>query len=619
LCATLAAQTSLLDSLEQVLASGKLKNKEKTELLVRLSQEYMIEDTVKCRTNATEALKMAQKHGFKMEEARAHATLGALYYRKIVPYQAHVHYLNAEKIFLELNDRDGLYEIYNSMMNMFWRIDDYDNAAYYANKAQKMTAAKQKDWWRMMLFIQMIHGEASFPEYNSQEALDYFLNLHQRALHLEDSLGLNHVISSLVGERCSHIYAYMNRPHEALPYFYQALAFALNRGNKYSTGIAYINLAEMYSMMNNIDSTEYYINKSVDYPIASTYYVFILHHARAKIDSLKGNYLSALANFQKYHHIKDSLSKDEKTTEMARLKLWHEFDQKEIEKRILKQEYQKQRKQTITLAIALVIIFVLLALAIFFYRKIRENNRELNEMNRIITEKNSELEELHTVKDKLFSVVAHDLRNPMSALMSVLKLTHMNVLDAETQARMLKDVSKQVNNVYGLLDNLLRWAKSQMQGMVVSPVYFDVQKEIRTVESGLQEIAAAKMVALNNLAGNQEVYSDRDMFSVVVRNLATNALKYTSAGGEVTINSELLDSMLVVSVKDTGTGMPQEVQDKLFNLSETQSRRGTNNESGTGLGLVLCADFVKANGGNIWFSSVQDEGSTFFFSVPVKS
>jgi len=145
-----------------------------------------------------------------------------------------------------------------------------------------------------------------------------------------------------------------------------------------------------------------------------------------------------------------------------------------------------------------------------------------------------------------------------------------------------------------------------------------VQNEINDVMNGLQEIAAVKMIALNNSAGKHEIYVDRDMFSIVMRNLATNALKYTSTGGEVTINSELSDNMLVVSVKDTGTGMPQEVQDKLFNLSETKSRRGTNNESGTGLGLVLCADFVKANGGCIWFTSVPGEGSTFFFSVPTR-
>jgi two-component system sensor histidine kinase/response regulator len=108
------------------------------------------------------------------------------------------------------------------------------------------------------------------------------------------------------------------------------------------------------------------------------------------------------------------------------------------------------------------------------------------------------------------------------------------------------------------------------------------------------------------------------MFAVVVRNLTMNAIKYTSTEGEVTLDSEQSGDKLIISVKDTGTGMPQEIQDSLFKLSETKSRYGTNNESGVGFGLVLCADFVKANGGDIWFNSVHGEGSTFYFSVPAK-
>jgi len=134
----------------------------------------------------------------------------------------------------------------------------------------------------------------------------------------------------------------------------------------------------------------------------------------------------------------------------------------------------------------------------------------------------------------------------------------------------------------------------------------------------LQNIASAKQITLNNRIGNQEVYADRDMFAVVVRNLITNAIKYTSDGGNVTLNSELSGNMLVISVKDAGTGMTQEIQNSLFKLTETKSQRGTRNESGAGLGLVLCADFVKANGGSIWFASTQGEGSTFYFNIPVK-
>ena len=253
----------------------------------------------------------------------------------------------------------------------------------------------------------------------------------------------------------------------------------------------------------------------------------------------------------------------------------------------------------------LAIIFVLLVLSVSFFT--------------ITIMKNRELKKLHVVKDKIFSLVAHDLRSPMGALATTLKLAEKNRLDPETQAQLFKDISNRVDNTFSLLDNLLRWAKSQMKGMVSTPVYFDVQEESFTVTNALQYVAENKGITIDNHIEKHQVYADRDMFAVVVRNLTANALKFTFGNGTITLDSELSDGMLVVSVKDTGIGMSQEVQEKLFQLSEIKSRRGTNNESGTGLGLVLSADFVKANGGRIWFTSVQGKGSTFFFSVPVKN
>jgi two-component system sensor histidine kinase/response regulator len=281
------------------------------------------------------------------------------------------------------------------------------------------------------------------------------------------------------------------------------------------------------------------------------------------------------------------------------------LEQKDNENELLQQEGRKQHQLILILAGTLALIFALLALSVYFYRQ--------------SIAKNGELKELHAVKDKLLSVVAHDLRSPMGALLSMLKLANRNMLDAETQAQLLKDISTRVEDTYSLLDNLLRWSKSQMKGMVPAPAYFDVLNETRTLMDSLQTVAAAKKITLNNHIGNHEVFADRDMFAVVLRNLTTNAIKYTSAEGNVSLNSELSGDKLVISVRDTGIGMPQEVQDSLFKLSETKSKRGTRNETGTGLGLVLCADFVKANGGSIWFKSVQDEGSTFSFSVPVKN
>jgi len=281
--------------------------------------------------------------------------------------------------------------------------------------------------------------------------------------------------------------------------------------------------------------------------------------------------------------------------------------------------FQEQEKKQMTrlywslIGISFLLVIFMISLVLFF-----RQNRKLSRLSSALSQANNELKELHIVKDKLFSVVAHDLRSPMSSLMNMLKLFNINKLNPEKQAWLLKEISIRVDNAFGLIDNLLRWAKSQMQGIVLSPARFDVQEESHAVTDTLNGVAAAKGITLDNRIGKHQIYADRDMFAVVIRNLITNAIKYTSSEGEVILDSELSDNMLVISVKDTGIGISQEAQDKLFKLSETQSQYGTNNESGTGLGLVLCADFVKANGGRIWFTSVQGEGSTFFISVPVK-
>ena len=603
LCATIAAQTSKIDSLEQILNSDKLKNPEKAELLIKLARAYLYEDSAKCRAYAMESLQLAQNSGIKLAEAKAYSALGNFYSVYQLPYLAHAYHINAEEIYLEVDDKESLYHHFSNLMRSFYDYREYENAAYYANKVL-LLAIERKDW-EMEMIARYVLGDSRFRDDFGQESLDYFLNLYHRSLQLDDSLQIKQDITITIAGRCARTYIRgMNRPDKALPYLYQIRASYLKNDFKPFFIFIYNELAEAHAMMHNIDSAEYYNRKAMDSErtinlLARVYYT------KAKIDSLKGDYLSAMANYQKYHHISDSLAKEDASTEKARIKVWHEFDQKDLEKKFLQQEYQKERKMTLRLEIALVAILMLLFLTVFFYRK--------------LTKTNHEMKELHKVKDKLFSVVAHDLRSPVSALVSILKLAETEQLNAEEKTQLFKDISCRVDNTHNLLENLLRWAKSQMQGIISTPVYFDVQGESRLVTDSLQEIAANKKIVLENRIKQQQVYADRDMFAVVIRNLTTNAIKYTHAGGEVILGSELSGDILVVSVKDTGTGMSQEVQDKLFKLSETKSQHGTDNESGAGLGLVMCADFVKANNGRIWYTSKQGEGSTFFFSVPVKN
>ena len=612
LCATLAAETSKIDSLEaqqvhlKAMSSFKSNNLERAEVHIQLSYEYRGVDTTKCRMNALEALKLTQNVG--SIEGEAYFALARYYYIADIPYMSYVNYKEAEKIFSKYKDKENLFKVYRNLMILFNNIEDKKNTAIYARKVQDMIAERSKLEGRserekeedqsIGISAEFILGWAELEDDAGPEALDFYLKMYQKSIDSDDHLNAN-----IIASNCGGLFVEQNRLREAL----QFLHFSRNSfetGGMIVMAETYGLLAEAYAMLGKIDSAQYYIKKARNSPLYTDETRKILLRSYSVLEASTGNYRGALANFKQYHQVSDSINKIRRMDEIGRMKNWQADEKRDNDNENLKRDQERQKKYTIALSILLTLILILLGLAIFLYRKTHENNKELKQ--------------LHTVKDKLFSVVAHDLRGPMGALVSMLKMASNNMLNAEMQAQLLKDITNRVDDTYSLLDNLLRWSKSQMQGMVLAPVYFNAQEGSRSVTDTLQGIAATKKITLVNHIDNYRIFADKDMFAVLIRNLTTNALKYTSAEGQVILDAKMSDNMLVISVTDTGTGMPQEVQDKLFKLSETKSKRGTNNESGTGLGLVLCADFVKANGGKIWFSSEQGKGSTFYFSIPVK-
>jgi len=612
-CTNLTAQQPLIDSLERVLAIGKVAGEEKAILFVELSNAYLFVDTAKSRTHAIQALQLAQSSSSRLAEARAYNALANIYSRNFIHFKSHDYHSRAEKILIEIGDMDALYRHYRNLMGSFYSLHEFENAAYYADKVKTM-AAERKDWdanLSAQFVLRYFQFQENFEQDKfDQEVLDHFLNLYNRALQINDSLDVVIPITITIAVQTAHIYMEMSRYREALPLIHKAHTYYLQNNMMRNMIYVYRQLAHAHANINNIDSATYYIGKALSSQITSDITLSYLYRTIAFVDSIKGDYLSALANFQKFHNLTFEFQREQLSTERTRLRLRSEFEQIELEKRIIQQEHQKQQRLILILTITLVITFVLFAAVIFFYGKITYNNREMREMN-------NELKELHKTKDKLFSVIAHDLRSPISSLTGLLRLLGTHKLDAEEQDRLFKNVSSRVDNIYNLLDNLLRWSKSQMQGIIPAPLYFDVQAESLSVTDSLQTVAANKQIILENRIQQHQVYTDRDMFAVVVRNLTNNAIKYTFVEGKIILASEISDDALIISVKDNGIGMPQEVQDTLFKLSETQSRYGTENESGTGLGLVICADLAKANGGKIWFTSVQGEGSTFFFSIPM--
>ena len=241
---------------------------------------------------------------------------------------------------------------------------------------------------------------------------------------------------------------------------------------------------------------------------------------------------------------------------------------------------------------------------------------------RIILNKTEELQRTIAGRDKLYSVIAHDLRSPMGSIKMVLNMLILN-LPAEKigdeMYELLTMANQTTEDVFSLLDNLLKWTKSQIGKLKV--VYQDINmvevvegvSEIFTMVASLKNIKIVQDVPVENVA----VRADIDMIKTVIRNLISNAIKFSNEGSEVVVSLTEEDGMAIVSVKDSGCGIDDENQKKLLHTDTHFSTFGTNNEEGSGLGLLLCQDFVVKNGGKLWFTSKKGDGSTFSFSIPL--
>lgn len=241
---------------------------------------------------------------------------------------------------------------------------------------------------------------------------------------------------------------------------------------------------------------------------------------------------------------------------------------------------------------------------------------------RLILSKTEELQRTIAGRDKLYSVIAHDLRSPMGSIKMVLNMLILNLPSEKIGAEMyelLTMANQTTEDVFSLLDNLLKWTKSQIGKLNV--VYQDV--DLVEVTDGVIEIfsmvASLKKIRIHEMKPEKMmVNADIDMLKTVVRNLLSNAIKFSKENSEVLVKMEEVDGMAVVSVQDHGCGISEEGQKKLLHTDTHFSMFGTNNEEGSGLGLLLCKDFVVKNGGKLWFTSKEGEGSIFSFSIPVK-
>lgn len=237
-----------------------------------------------------------------------------------------------------------------------------------------------------------------------------------------------------------------------------------------------------------------------------------------------------------------------------------------------------------------------------------------------LSETKERLEEANREKDKLFSIIAHDLKSPFSGFLGIANLlsTDIESFTKEELVGVAKSLKQSAENVYKLIENLLEWSRLQ-RGLIPFQLencnLFSIVEQIYSLQKSNLEYKQIKFS--NNIFKDLEVKIDINMISTVFRNLISNAIKFTPKGGEITIRSKLDEKEICISIQDNGIGIPKEMLPILFKLGHKTSRPGTDGESSTGLGLILCKEYVEKHNGKIWVESEEGKGSTFYFTLPI--
>lgn len=239
----------------------------------------------------------------------------------------------------------------------------------------------------------------------------------------------------------------------------------------------------------------------------------------------------------------------------------------------------------------------------------------------LLEKDNKALVQLNGTKDKFFRIIAHDLKAPISQMIQVsglLESEYKNLPD-EKILQLIKAIKNSSTSGFALLENLLEWAQTQTHDIVFSPETIEIKELVDENLVLLSRNAQHKNVELkNNMIKNSQIFADRNILNAIIRNLISNAIKYSYKGGSIEINFQSYYNDSIISVKDSGKGMTKEELSSLFKIDAGFSTPGTNNEKGTGLGLLICKEFVKKHNGDIWAESAEQKGSHFFIKIPTK-
>lgn len=667
------AQTAnhFIDSLEDVL-SDDIHDTTRINSLINLSEAYTFINFQKSLQYSQDAFEITNKIKNNKLKYKAAQKLASNYslegdYSSALKYET-----ISLQLALVINDSSNIGLSYNNIGNYYYEIGEYDEAYFYLTQGYRILQASSKNSNDSLFMNVALHNVGRvFKELGQYEVALRHLKLSQKiSEQINDEEGKPYSLDEIgdvrlrMGEYDSALYylfvsrketqkliaknpltlvkeleaktllkiaqAYRHKGDYEKAFAYYDSTYSIHEltGNKFGIGEVELGRGTVFLEQRKYPEATAFISKAL--ALAQEINARVLEIAcykeLAALSEQKGDFKKSLEYFKQFKALDDSLFSNEMQQKLLRDQIRFETETKDTQIAALTrmEENQKSeiRKQEFIRNI-LVVVVALTAILLFTVYRSGQRRKQINTLllqhQEEMEKRSSELEQLNQVKDKFFSIISHDLRSPINALAGLMDLLDKGAIAPHELPVAIKELRTRFNHTRSLMNNLLDWTVLQMDKMSLQAGSVELKNIVDENIELLGSIQNKKIKMVNAVPVNAIGYADSNTINLVIRNLLTNAIKFTNDGGEITIAAEAKGNDWVVSVRDNGIGMSEEIQKKLFDKINPYSTRGTANEKGTGLGLILCKEFVEKNGGRIWVESKENSGSTFWFTLPKAS
>ncbi len=611
------AQKNEVDSVENIIRQAPADTV-KVSLVNKFVSDLRDKDNNRALPFALDNVALAERLHFKKGLGLAYENLGWLQYRRGDYSNAFDNSTKAMHISQQLNDKAAIARCWIGIAAINFEQKQFEIAIDYLKKASRF--GKENDNYIMQ--ARSLNNIAfSFLEMNQLDSAEHYAILCTKVSSQHKNFYLIGFANRTLGDIALRKKNYNN----AIAFYLNAIAMGNQSENIFILTSTNHRLAKAYLLMEQFEKAKQIATENIALSKEHSYQDDLekSYKVRSEIAKAQKNIDDAFLYQSLYINLHDSLynTRNNEYLTLMQTRFDTEIKQAQIElltkdTQLQEEAYRQQKVWTYFFIGCLSLVIIMLFIYLYSNRLIRKAYSQLKLKNSEIYRQSQQLRNLNTTKDKLFSIIGHDLRSPVASLKGLMDIVSLDNLTPKEFADVTKSLKRNLDLVYEDLDNLLLWAQTQLNGIHAVPEVVYVKPLVEEKISLFAESARLKEITLiNEVADDAAVWSDINQLQLIFRNLLNNAIKFNRAGGMIRIHLEESSEHVNISVTDSGVGIDSSDLGKLFNAETHFTTLGTKKEKGSGLGLLLTKEFVECNGGTITVTSELGKGSIFTFSL----